>query len=109
MPRTKGRMRVPRTGKRSRFLAELGVEAPAPVRRRVEEPQSPVYDALKSWRLKRAKADDVPAYVVFHNSTLAEIAERQPRSIAELASVPGVGPTKLERYGEEVLRALEAA
>jgi DNA helicase-2/ATP-dependent DNA helicase PcrA len=109
MTRAKRHLAVTWAGKPSRFLGELGVEAPAPVRRRVEEPQSPVYDALKSWRLRRAKADDVPAYVVFHNSTLAEIAERQPRSIEELASVPGVGPTKLERYGQDVLAALEAA
>ena len=46
---------------------------------------------------------------MFHNSTLAEIAERRPRSITELASIPGVGPTKLERYGSEVLEALQAA
>jgi superfamily II DNA helicase RecQ len=51
----------------------------------------------------------VPAYVIFHNSTLEEIAERGPRTLSELASVPGVGPTKLERYGEEVLAALAAA
>jgi superfamily II DNA helicase RecQ len=61
---------------------------------------------LRNWRLQRAKADEVPAYVVFHNSTLDEIAERQPRTLAELALVPGVGPAKLERYGDEVLAAL---
>jgi ATP-dependent DNA helicase RecQ len=44
--------------------------------------------------------------VVFHNSTLAEIASRRPTTIAELASVPGVGPAKLERYGRELLDAL---
>ena len=64
------------------------------------------FEALKAWRLDRARQDDVPAYVVFHNSTLEEIAGRRPRSLAELASVPGVGPAKLERYGEEVLAAL---
>ena len=69
----------------------------------------PAFDALKRWRLERAKADEVPAYVVFHNATLAEIAERQPRTLSELAQVPGVGPSKLERYGDEVLAALRAA
>ena len=48
----------------------------------------------------------MPAYVVFHNATLEEIAGRRPRSLAELAAVPGVGPAKLERYGEDVLAAL---
>ncbi len=95
----------------SRFLLELGVEAAPPATRkaRADEPDSPTYHALKRWRLERAKSDEIPAYVVFHNSTLAEIAARQPKTIAELASVPGVGPAKLERYGRDVLAALEAA
>ncbi len=50
--------------------------------------------------------DGVPAYVVFHDPTLAEIAERRPASPAELAGVSGVGPAKLERYGSEVLATL---
>jgi ATP-dependent DNA helicase UvrD/PcrA len=95
-------------GTPSRFLGELGVEAvaPAKAKRREAEPDDPTYVALKEWRLKRSKRDDVPAYVVFHNSTLAEIAARRPQTIAELASVPGVGPAKLERYGADVLDAL---
>ena len=99
-------------GKPSRFLLELGVQAapPAAVRKaRAEEPDDPTYVALKEWRLNRSKADDIPAYVVFHNSTLAEIASRRPKTIAELASVPGVGPAKLERYGRDVLDALALA
>ena len=68
-----------------------------------------MYTALKRWRLQRATADDLPAYVVFHNSTLAEIAGRKPQDLSELGAVPGVGPTKLERYGDEVLAVLSAA
>jgi superfamily II DNA helicase RecQ len=45
----------------------------------------------------------VPAYVVFHDRTLAEIAENQPRDWADLAAISGVGPAKLERYADEVL------
>jgi superfamily II DNA helicase RecQ len=45
----------------------------------------------------------VPAYVVFHDATLEEIARRRPRSPAELLAVSGVGPAKLQRYGAEVL------
>ena len=48
----------------------------------------------------------MPAYVVFHNSTLEEIAARQPSTLGELAAVPGVGPAKLERYGADVLATL---
>ena len=89
----------------------MGREA-EPVPRRARRPRQPVaeppegFEALKAWRLDRARRDDVPAYVVFHNTTLEEIAGRRPRSLAELGAVPGVGPAKLERYGEDVLAAL---
>jgi DNA helicase-2/ATP-dependent DNA helicase PcrA len=109
MTRAKRHLALTWAGKPSRFLADLGIEAAPPLRRRAEEPDSPVYAALKRWRLQRAKADEIPAYVVFHNSTLAEIADRRPSSLAELAAVPGVGPAKLERFGVEVLEALRAA
>jgi DNA helicase II / ATP-dependent DNA helicase PcrA len=109
--RAKRHLALTWAGKPSRFLLELGIEtAPPPALRRArgEEPDDPTYQALKRWRLQRAKSDEIPAYVVFHNSTLAEIAARRPKTIAELSSVPGVGPAKLERYGRDVLEALEA-
>jgi DNA helicase-2/ATP-dependent DNA helicase PcrA len=107
MTRAKRHLALTWAGKPSRFLTELGVEAAAArPKERAEEPSSPTYQALKRWRLQRARTDEIPAYVVFHNSTLAEIAERRPQTIAELGSVAGVGPAKLERYGEEVLAAL---
>jgi DNA helicase II / ATP-dependent DNA helicase PcrA len=107
MTRAKRHLVVAWSGKPSRFLEELGVEARPQRPRAAAEPDDPTYVALKEWRLKRSRSDDVPAYVVFHNSTLAEIAARRPRTINELASVPGVGPAKLERYGREVLAAVE--
>ncbi len=108
MTRAKRHLALTWSGKPSRFLLELGVEAAQTATRktRAEEPDDPTYVALKKWRLERAKSDEIPAYVVFHNSTLAEIASRRPSTIAELASVPGVGPAKLERYGRELLEAL---
>jgi ATP-dependent DNA helicase UvrD/PcrA len=63
---------------------------------------------LKEWRRKRAQADGVPAYVVFHDRTLAEIAERKCKDWADLAAVSGVGPAKLERYADEILAIVEA-
>ncbi|MCD6020717.1 MAG: UvrD/REP helicase [Actinomycetia bacterium] len=63
----------------------------------------PLFDRLKDWRRKRAQADGVPAYVVFHDRTLAEIAERKCKDWADLAAVSGVGPAKLERYADEIL------
>jgi DNA helicase-2/ATP-dependent DNA helicase PcrA len=107
--RAKRHLALTWAGKPSRFLLELGVEASAPPKPRAAEPDNPTYAALKRWRLERSKADEIPAYVVFHNSTLAEIAARRPKTIAELASVPGVGPAKLERYGSDLLDALAAA
>jgi DNA helicase-2/ATP-dependent DNA helicase PcrA len=94
------------SGRPSRFLRELEI-TPQPSRAvRAPEPDDPLYGALKRWRLERATADDLPAYIVFHNSTLAEIAGRKPRSVAELRVVPGVGPAKIERYGDDVLRVV---
>jgi DNA helicase II / ATP-dependent DNA helicase PcrA len=93
-------------GKPSPFLLELGLAEARP--RVAAEPDDPKYAALRRWRLERALADDLPAYVVFHNATLAEIVRRRPATLTELAAVPGVGPAKLERYGSEVLEALAA-
>ncbi len=64
------------------------------------------YEVLRSWRKQRATDDGVPAYVVFDNKTLLQIAERDPDSPTSLLAVPGVGPTKLDRYGDEVLELL---
>ena len=68
-----------------------------------------VLESLKKWRRERAKADGMPAFVVFHDSTLEQIARSKPVSIEELASVSGVGPTKLERYGDELIEVLAGA
>ena len=103
MTRAKRHLALTWSGKPSRFLAELGIETRAP---RPAEPDDPLYAALKRWRLQRATADDLPAYVVFHNSTLAEIAGRRPRDLSELGTVPGIGPAKLERYGRDLLRVV---
>ena len=108
LTRGKRHLFVTWSGKPSRFLRELGVLAQAAVRREVE-PHDPIFAALKEWRRERARADAVPAYVVFHNSTLVEIAGRKPQSLGDLALVPGVGPAKLERYGDDVLSALVRA
>jgi DNA helicase-2/ATP-dependent DNA helicase PcrA len=58
---------------------------------------------LRAWRASRARADDVPAYVVAHDAVLAAIVEQRPGSEAALRRVKGMGPAKLERYGEEIL------
>ena len=63
----------------------------------------PLKAALKKWRFERARADRAPAYTVFTDATLEEIAGRRPRSLSELGRVKGIGPAKLDRFGDEVL------
>lgn len=63
----------------------------------------PLFDALRAWRRDKARGADVPAYVIFNDQTLRAIAKKQPGSRAALASISGIGPTKLERFGTEVL------
>ncbi|HEX4521026.1 MAG TPA: ATP-dependent DNA helicase UvrD2 [Gaiellaceae bacterium] len=95
----------------SPFVAELGLAA-----KPLEQPREPrasreaavasdpvLYDALAAWRKSRAKLEEIPAYIVFHNSVLVAIADARPGSLDDLAEVPGVGPAKLERYGDDVL------
>ena len=64
------------------------------------------FAALKAWRAGVAKAHNLPAYVVFHDATLAEMAEARPDSLDELAGIGGVGAKKLDAYGEDILRVL---
>jgi ATP-dependent DNA helicase RecQ len=64
------------------------------------------FEALKAWRAEVAKEHGLPAYVIFQNVTLAEMAQRDPQSLDELAGISGVGAKKLEAYGREILRVL---
>jgi hypothetical protein len=62
--------------------------------------------ALRAWRLARSKADAVPAFVVLSDKHLDGIAERHPTTLAELRACPGIGPAKLDTYGDEILDVL---
>jgi ATP-dependent DNA helicase RecQ len=68
-----------------------------------------LFEALRQERARLAKEQRVPAYVIFHDATLAAIAEARPASLAALAEVPGIGRSKLERYGATILAALAQA
>jgi ATP-dependent DNA helicase RecQ len=59
--------------------------------------------ALRAWRLDEAHRQELPPYVIFHDSTLVEVARRRPASLGELADIPGIGRSKLDRYGAAVL------
>ena len=64
---------------------------------------------LKAWRAEVAREHNLPAYVIFHDATLAAIAERNPASLDDLQGISGMGAKKLEAYGSEVLRVCAAA
>jgi ATP-dependent DNA helicase RecQ len=62
-----------------------------------------VWEALRAWRLDEARRQELPPYVIFHDSTLIEMARRRPISLRALASIPGIGTTKLDRYGNALI------
>jgi ATP-dependent DNA helicase RecQ len=83
-----------RKGKSAAAVADLPAEA------------VPVFEALRTWRGAQAKELGLPAYVIFHDATLREIAALRPGSLAELGGISGLGEKKLATYGEGVLEVL---
>ena len=62
------------------------------------------FERLRAWRAQHARESSLPAYVIFHDMTLRDIARRQPVTLGELGEVAGVGARKLETYGDIVLK-----
>ncbi len=100
---------APRRGKTQRGARGTGSAAA-----RDKPPPLPLDDAglarfaaLKAWRAAVAREHNLPAYVVFHDATLAEMARAAPTSLGALAGISGIGAKKLEAYGGEILRVLE--
>jgi ATP-dependent DNA helicase RecQ len=83
---------------RSRSSRASQVELPAEA--------ATVFERLRAWRGATAKEQGVPAYVIFHDATLREVATQAPASLAELATISGVGENKLAKYGQGVLEAV---
>ncbi|HEY0692501.1 MAG TPA: DNA helicase RecQ [Kribbella sp.] len=67
---------------------------------------APVFERLRTWRAATAKEQGVPAYVIFHDATLRQIATELPSTLAELGTISGVGENKLAKYGDGVLETL---
>jgi ATP-dependent DNA helicase RecQ len=93
--------------------AGLQIATPRPRKRRSrnrspDAPFDPLFEALREARRSLAAAAKVPAYVIFHDSTLREIASVRPRSLAELSAVNGVGESKVRRYGEAMLATVRS-
>jgi ATP-dependent DNA helicase RecQ len=86
-------------------------EKPSKKRAPVDLPEEamPVFEALRAWRAATAKEQGVPAYVVFHDATLREIAVTSPSTLAELGTLNGVGENKLAKYGQPILDTLAEA
>ena len=80
-------------------------EAPAPLPADAEATEA----ALRTWRTERARRDAVPPYIVLSDKYLRGVAVARPRSLVALRALPGIGPTKLELYGEEILAVIAEA
>ena len=105
---------------RGEAVVELRRDARAPAARRgareardrvraVLRPENQaLFDALRARRRELAESQGVPPYVIFHDASLVEMAERQPRSLAAFAEIPGVGAAKLERYGATFIDVIQA-
>ncbi|MGH3390135.1 MAG: DNA helicase RecQ [Actinomadura sp.] len=97
-------VRMRREPERPAPAAKAAKSGRAPVD--LPEEAMPVFERLRAWRAATAKEQGVPAYVVFHDATLREIATARPASLADLGKVSGVGETKLARYGQQILDTL---
>lgn len=72
-------------------------------------PAQPLQKDLRAWRLERARADGVPAFVVAHNTLLEALAAGRPSTLQELLRIPGIGPKRVESYGMEILAIIQAS
>lgn len=90
-----------RGGKNSR----TGVEPPRVIS--TDDPDRTLFDRLRTWRKQRADEDRVPAFVVFPDRTLIELARSKPTDMVKLSAVSGVGSVKRDRYGREVLKLIQ--
>ena len=75
----------------------------------IEPAARPLWDKLRAWRLDQARRQELPPYVIFHDSTLIEVARRRPDCLPALAAIPGIGRSKLERYGTALLAIVSDA
>ncbi len=97
-------LRAPAPKAAGRRRAGDSRSGPAPV----PQADQALFDALRAKRMELAKAQGVPPYVIFHDRTLAELAAARPKTARAMASIPGIGETKLERYGPAFLEILIA-
>ncbi|MDT7513934.1 DNA helicase RecQ [Rhodoferax mekongensis] len=90
--------------RKPRRNARLGAVVKAPIN--LDSEGLLRYSALKAWRAEVAQQHNLPAYVIFHDATLAAIAQRAPQSIDDLQGISGIGAKKLEAYADDVLKVV---
>ncbi|MPZ82722.1 MAG: DNA helicase RecQ [Actinophytocola sp.] len=91
-----------------RATRSSGRKSAAAAQAELPDEAKPVFERLRSWRAATAKEQGVPAYVIFHDATLRQIATESPATLAALGSVSGVGENKLAKYGQQILDTLAA-
>jgi len=91
------------------LVVDPAVPPPRIPTRAPADPDLGLVERLRAWRLERSREDGVPAYVVLHDATLRELAAARPQTEGELASVKGLGPVKVDRYGGDLLALLAAS
>jgi superfamily II DNA helicase RecQ len=77
-------------------------------RERLDADDAELFDALRAWRLERARDEKVSPFIVAYDTVIAEIAERRPQNERELLAIAGIGPGKVEKYGEDILAIVAA-
>jgi len=98
------RASVSTPAERKNKRSATGATKPAPIA--LDDAGQQRYALLKAWRAEVAKSHNLPAYVIFHDATLAAIAQAAPHDLETLQGIAGIGVKKLEAYGQEVLRVV---
>lgn len=75
----------------------------------LSEEETVIYDKLKNWRAEKARESQLPPYVIFHNAHLVAIAKHKPGNFEDLENVKGLGKSKIEKFGVEIIEVLENA
>jgi ATP-dependent DNA helicase RecQ len=92
------RFRRERRGEARRARRQAATAAAA-----LDPAEEEMWETLRAWRLGEARRQEVPPYVIFHDATLIEVARRRPASLDALGRIPGVGRSKLDRYGTALI------
>ncbi len=89
--------------RKKRDRRKAGETGSAPAQTGLDAAGQALWEALRAWRTAEARRQELPPYLIFHDATLTEVARRRPASLAALAQIPGIGRSKLERYGSGVI------